>query len=92
MAAADSSKITAKADAIDRLESWANPSTIPTYGEQQRGIYHHNVYRLPSQELGEWADQEARRRVLRTMTTHLIRMSGGALTERTTTERDQSKK
>lgn len=92
VAAADSSKITAKADAIDRLESWANPSTIPTYGEQQRGIYHHNVYRLPSQELGEWADQEARRRVLRTMTTHLIRMSGGALTERTTTERDQSKK
>ncbi len=63
----------------NRMESWANPSTLPTVGDQQLGFFHHPVYRLPTQELGEWKDTEARARLLRSITAHLIRHSGGRL-------------
>ena len=62
-----------------RMESWANPSTLPTLGDQQLGFFHHPVYRLPTQELGEWKDTEARDRLLRSITAHLVRHSGGKL-------------
>lgn len=64
---------------ISRMESWANPSTLPTLGDQQRGLFHHSVYRLPTQELGEWKDSEARSRLLRLITSHLVRHSRGQL-------------
>jgi hypothetical protein len=66
-------------DAFETRQSWANPSTLPTLGDQQEGILHKDVYRLPSQELSNWANRDARATTLRSMTGHLIRMSGGAL-------------
>jgi hypothetical protein len=68
-------------DIQKRLESWANPSTLPTVGDQQKGIFHKDVFRLPSQELGEWVDKDARNKMLRTLTTHLVRNSDGKLVE-----------
>jgi len=60
------------------LQSWANPSTIPTYGEQVKGIYHKDVYQLPNQviEKGTWADDAKRELVLRSMSAHHMRMTG----------------
>lgn len=63
----------------NRMESWANPSTLPTLGDQQLGFFHHPVYRLPTQELGEWKDTAARDRLLNSITTHLVRHSSGNL-------------
>lgn len=64
---------------IHRMESWANPSTLPTLGDQELGFFHHPIYRLPSQELGKWRDSTARERLLKSITTHLVRHSGGHL-------------
>jgi len=64
---------------LHRMESWANPSTLPTLGDQQLGFFHHPIYRLPTQELGEWKDTEARARLLRSITAHIVRHSGGRL-------------
>jgi hypothetical protein len=66
-------------DASATRESWANPSTLPTLGDQKNGVLHPNVYRLPSQELSNWKDGSARALTLRSVTNHLIRMSGGEL-------------
>ena len=65
------------------MQSWANPSTIPTYGERMQGIAHKDVYVLPSQELlqDKWPNPEKRDLVLRSMGTHLIRISND-LTEK----------
>ncbi len=63
----------------NRMESWANPSTLPTLGDQELGFFHHPIHRLPTQELGEWNDTEARARLLRSITSHLVRHSGGKL-------------
>lgn len=69
-----------------QLQSWANPSTLPTYGERNAGVSHKNIYRLPHQELprDRWSNGSRREAVLRSMTTHLIRTSGGELRERDT--------
>lgn len=75
------SKKVRPADARTRLESWANPSTLPTWGEQKQGIWHHDLYVLPSQELREWPNAEARRDVLSKVGRHLVLSSGGQLTE-----------
>lgn len=63
------SKEIASEPAQDNMMSWSNPSTIPTYGEWKQGIYHHDVYRLPNQEIPQWADAERRKKVLRALTT-----------------------
>lgn len=75
------SKVVTNELADQALVSWANPSTIPTYGDQLAGIAHHDVYRLPSEELPPeaWRNQAARRRVVRAVGTHLVRVSGGDL-------------
>lgn len=64
-----------KSDAA--MQSWANPSTIPTYGEQLEGTVHKDVYVLPSQVLDKdkW-DPAKRELVLRSMGTHLMRITG----------------
>jgi hypothetical protein len=59
--------------AQDNQLSWANPSTIPTYGEQLQGITHHDVLRLPEQEIPEWTDGAARRLVLSAVSKHYHR-------------------
>jgi hypothetical protein len=61
----------------NNLQSWANPSTIPTYGEQLSGVHHKDVYVLPSQviEKGMWPDEAKRELVLRSMGTHLVRIT-----------------
>ncbi len=66
------SKYIEPSDAISSRQSWANPSTLPTLKDQRNGLSHHETYRLPSEELGEWKDKSARDRVLRTLTTHLL--------------------
>lgn len=75
----DLSKVVEPADAVSRRESWANPSTLPTLGDQHNGVYHRSSYRLPSEELGQWADPAERQKVLSAITTHLIRVSGSTL-------------
>ena len=61
----------------ESMQSWSNPSTIPTYGEQLSGIHHKDVYTLPSQVLDKdkW-DPLKRERVLRSMGNHLMRLTG----------------
>lgn len=61
-----------------KLVSWANPSTIPTFGESLRGIQHRNLYVLPQQELSQklWNDVAARQKVLHSLGEHFIRQSG----------------
>lgn len=61
---------------LSRRESWANPSTLPTLGDQEHGIFHHEIYRLPSQEvpIDSWSDKVARKRVLGAVSTHYARM------------------
>lgn len=73
------SKLVESADAVKQAESWANPSTLPTLGDQHNGIYHHGTYLLPSQELGVWGDPAKRQAVLSAITTHLVRVSSGNL-------------
>lgn len=68
-------------DFAGRIESWANPSVLPTLGDQELGLFHHPIHRLPTQELGKWEDTEARGRLLRSITGHLIRHSKGNLKE-----------
>lgn len=82
MAGLSKSRVYALPISQANLQSWANPSTIPTYGEQLRGIHHKDVYVLPNQvlEKGTWADDAKRNLVLRSMGTHLTRMTG--LTEK----------
>jgi hypothetical protein len=72
IAARGKSKFAEPSDALKTRESWTNPSTLPTLGDQQKGILHHNVYRLPTQELGEWADTVARAKMLSALATHSI--------------------
>lgn len=62
----------------ERLQTWANPSNIPTYGEQLQGIYHKDVYVLPNQVLDadKWPDKAKRDLVLRGVGTHFMRMTG----------------
>ena len=50
----------------DESLSWANPSTLPTYGESLAGVTAHDLYVLPSSELpqDQWPDAEARKKVL----------------------------
>lgn len=64
------------------MQSWANPSTIPTYGEQLEGTAHNSIYLLPSQVLDKdkW-DPERREKVLSSMGTHLMRLTGLAEAE-----------
>jgi hypothetical protein len=54
------------------LMSWANPSTLPTYGESVAGIKHHDVHVLPSSELliDAWPDAAKRQVVLDAVSTH----------------------
>lgn len=58
------------------LMSWSNPSTIPTYSEQQQGITSKNLYVLPTSELPKdnWPNQKKRDLVLRSLGTHRLRM------------------
>lgn len=62
---------------VSAMQSWANPSTIPTYGEQLQGIIHKDIYVLPTSELpkDDWPDQAKRQLVLRAIGTHHIRMT-----------------
>lgn len=55
--------------------SWANPSTLASYGQMKRGILKNNIYRLPEMELDpdKWPDAEARRKVLGALSTHFHR-------------------
>ncbi len=71
--AQDKSRTVQIPGAIENQVSWANPSTIPTYGEQREGIREHDLYRLPSQEIPQWNDAEARRKVLNSFGTHFRR-------------------
>jgi hypothetical protein len=72
---------TVEPDRDTGLASWANPSTLPTYGESLQGIQRHDVYRLPSEELrkDQWNDDASRNKVLKSMAAHLVRTSDGEL-------------
>jgi hypothetical protein len=62
----------------DSLESWSNPSTIPTYDEARSGLAHNAVFRLLSQELpvAGWTDNpKARAKILASLSTHHVRMN-----------------
>jgi hypothetical protein len=61
----------------ESLQSWANPSTLPTYGQQRAGVHHNDVYVLPNQVLDKntWADSVSRDTILRSMGTHFMRIS-----------------
>jgi len=54
--------------------SWANPSTLATFGQQERGIHHNDTYLLPGQHIPAWPDADARQGVLRAVGRHLSRM------------------
>lgn len=67
------SRTTASPD--DEVMSWANPSTLPTYGEWLQGADHSHIYVLPTSELPKdaWPDPEARAKVLRGVSEHFAR-------------------
>lgn len=67
------SKMSSNPSAELLQESWANPSTLPSFGDMKKGIYHHELLKLASQELGEWPDKEARRKVIGSIATHYRR-------------------
>ena len=77
------SKIVDKTHSRNGAMNWANPSMLPTYGEQLTGALHHNIYRLPSQELHDWVDPAARAGVLGSIAAHLVRLSDGELVHKT---------
>lgn len=66
-------------DAQVRFESWANVSTLATWGDQKRGVPGHDLLVLPSQVIppGLWKDKAARFKVVSgAITEHLIRSTG----------------
>jgi hypothetical protein len=58
--------------------SWANPSTIPTWGESLRGLRHSELYLLPQQviEPDAFANRIDREKVMRGIGAHFVRQSG----------------
>jgi len=85
LAANGRSKLNESVDGLQNRASWANPSTLATFGQQARGIRHNDLYRLPQQEIlpkKAWPDPVARQRVLGAVSTHMIRTSSDQLRTR----------
>lgn len=79
IAAAGKSSVIEDINVGHGLESWTNPSTLATYGDQMKGIYHHDVYVLPTQEV---SSKEVAKKISETFTPHLVYVSGGKLEEK----------